>query len=1060
MRPTDVVKLEVKVGSTWVDYSEGIIDIGIIRGVQGYQYIWQQPESGILTLISRNPNLDPYNDENIRSGRQIRVKTDTSNIFTGRISEINVDYQPKGKPPQITLVAVDMVGTMALHTLSDGFTERLGDVMDIYGMFQELVMTNTTEIIGFTNPLRQGSPIWIASASEVTPSGSTALSVATTLSAAQIQFFYADTNNDMYLYTRMNQKKDEPIKLQFDSRGGATSYREIELTDNFDVLTNQLSIKNQGFNNNVIPLYTNQYSVSEWGPSRKEFTMQSSGIPAQQIDITDEIRDVIFADAVHPSKEIYYITWNGMLDVDAASDIDILDNVFIYHELDPEDIARKYGIIGIEHRITADDWNIKYYVKNHFVYDTNFPQPLIATDHPLGGTINDDITFTITNLDDIDTASATYAWKYAAGTTGNVVGSTFSTAQSPTINYALANVGMKYITCTVTDSYGFIKTSAPLQIQIFGAAPTPVTTSYTINPNDTAIYTFTATTTEATSYTFHWGDGTTYTTTNNIATHRYETQGTKSVYVVANNTFGSTQSATTTINVQFLQFPTAEVGTFPLRYIAITHPAQNLAGPGTVYPVFGRLQLNTSNAPLGSPTTDPQVNRALIGSWQENQQKEPNSTSPLGIQTYVTGNPQKINVQTGQTVTQDWVYYSMPTSGTFHTSTIFDMGAPFYDIKDIRLTFKNISTTGYASATWNVWITDNIEETFNFNTSRWWKIGTLNSGSIAPNGTSQVSITPLSYISLPLDAEPFPIFTYTVGNSADNVTGDKYTFSTDDFLTSAYLWNFGDGTTSTLQNPVKIYNSSGTRTVTLTKYDEYGNSESSSQTFTVNRVADNIGTFPVRYIKLKQNQFTSTGTTFSSQFFSPMLGAFKAKTSATNLDRLFNRPCITYTQSPSSVPLLWFDEGGSGVDDTQVIPSSSSPFLGTIAPDGVSGSYNIYPTNAITVGISNSTGGWNAAGIYPRRETIAGTGITEWEMIFDLQTPRYDISSLSLAFNRGNSTNLTSTSAKPSYEVYFSSNGTTWTKVANITVGSMPNSGPNGWYTSNASLTTGLPLNL
>ena len=600
--------------------------------------------------------------------------------------------------------------------------------------------------------------------------------------------------------------------------------------------------------------------------------------------------------------------------------------------------------------------------------------------------------------------------------------------------------GIKNIKCTVTDSYGFAKTSNQIAMTIYGAAPTAVTTSYTINPNDTAIYTFTATTTEATSYTFHWGDGETYTTANNVATHRYTTTGTKSVYVTASNIFGSTNSGTTSINVQFTPFPAAEVGTFPLRYIAISHEAANAAGPGTAYPVFGRLQLNTSNAPTGSPTTDPQVNRALIGSWQENQQKEPYSTSPLGIQTYVAGNPQKINVQTGQVYTQDWVYYSMPTSGTFHVSTIFDMGAAYYDIKDIRLTFKNISTTSYTSGEWNVWITDNINETFDFNTSRWWKIGTLNSGTIAPNGTSQVSITKLPYISLPLNAEPFPTFTYTVGNSSENVQGDKYTFSTDDFLTASYLWNFGDGTTSTLQNPVHAYATGGSKTVTLTKYDAYGNSESYSQTFTVNRLADQIGTTSVRYVKIKQNTFNATALRYS-----PLIGDLVLKTSATNLDRAFLKPIKTVTNTNTE----WWNANSTGSGYGPEADITSSAFAATL------NGYTLYKNTKMTGGYSQSSGGWYVAGYEPRATAI---GNTSFELIYDLGYSYKDIKTIAF---RGNRNNVgTSTSTKPSYEVYFSSDNVNWTKVANMSFSSMTNSGTNGWYSASISYTASLPLSI
>jgi hypothetical protein len=1036
MRLTDTITLEVKNNNTWVDYSEGITGLGVLRGVQGYQAIWQTPEAGVLTIITRNPNVDPYGNEDIRMGRDIRVKANNNVLFTGRITDINVDYQPKGKPPVTTLTAVDMIGTMALHALSDGFTERLGDVMDIYGLFQELEITDQTEIIGWNNPHREGSALWFGNASEVTASGSTALSVAKILAQTQIQFFYADRNNDMYLYNRMNKKRNDAIKLQFDSRGGATSYKEIELTDNFETLTNQLSIRNQGYNSNIVPLYTNQYSKNEWGQAKKDFTVQISALPAAQSSITNDIKDVIFQDSVHPSREIYSITWDGTLNTNAAATIDILDNVFVYHEVDPEDISRKYGIIGIEHKISDDEWTVKYYLKNHFIYDTNFPTPVIQTNHPLGGTINDDITFSVANAADIDLTSGTYSWRYEAGTLPiQLVGNVFSTSASPTVNYGPTETGVKNIRCTVTDSYGFTKQSNILSQQVSGAAPTAVTTSYTINQQDTAIYTFTATTTDATSYTFHWGDGTTYTTTQTSATHRYSTTGNKSVYVVANNGFGSTQSATTVINVAFTPFPAAQVGTWGLRYVALASPYQNLTGTGTVIPVYGRLQLNTSNAPAGNPSTDPQVNRALVGSYQTVALKEPYSTQPSGNN--AIANPTKINIQSGQSSIADWTYWSQTISGAFHNSYVFDMGAAYYDIDNIKITFKNISTTQTTSHTFNVWVTDNVEETFDFNTSNWYKIGTIYSGVLGPNAESSPSIVLDSSIpSLPLNLQPFPAFTYTIGNTSENIQGDKYTFSTGDFYTASYLWNFGDGTTSTLQNPIKTWSSSGSKTVTLTKYDQFGNAYSSSQTFTVTRIADQIGTTPVRYIKLKQNTFNATALRYS-----PLIGDFRARTSATNIDRAFQKPIKFVT--PTNVE--WWSASTTGA-----IPDiTTSTFAGTL--DGNTLYYNTKATGGY-----NNAGSWAVAGWEPRAVT---TGNTSFEWVIDLGQPRYDITYLSF---RGNRNGVgTSTSTRPTYEVYFSSDNVNWTKVANLShSSSMTNSGQNGWYSGNITMTQTLPLSI
>src|SRR5207253_1402294 len=53
-----------------------------------------------------------------------------------------------------------------------------------------------------------------------------------------------------------------------------------------------------------------------------------------------------------------------------------------------------------------------------------------------------------------------------------------------------------------------------------------------------------------------------------------------------------------------------------------------------------------------------------------------------------------------------------------------------------------------------------------------------------------------------------------------------------------YLWNFGDGGTSSVQNPIHTYSSTGSYTVTLTVSNSCGNNVS-SQSITVSNIGIN-----------------------------------------------------------------------------------------------------------------------------------------------------------------------------------------------------------------------------
>jgi PKD repeat protein len=60
------------------------------------------------------------------------------------------------------------------------------------------------------------------------------------------------------------------------------------------------------------------------------------------------------------------------------------------------------------------------------------------------------------------------------------------------------------------------------------------------------------------------------------------------------------------------------------------------------------------------------------------------------------------------------------------------------------------------------------------------------------------------------------------------VQGEPVQFKDESIAAVRWLWNFGDGTTSTLRNPEHVFNTAGTFTITLTVWDTVGNSKSMS----------------------------------------------------------------------------------------------------------------------------------------------------------------------------------------------------------------------------------------
>jgi len=680
MRAKDLITLEIKIDGVWTDYTDGILQIDIVRGIQSdFEGVWQQVEAGVLTFTSRNEGLDPYDNPAIRMGIPIRVLADNDPIFTGRINTSTVEYQPKGKPSITTIIAVDMIGTMALHTLRDTFKARLGDTMSATGMLQELVgvQSSTTdfEIVPFTNPFRLSSG---AGNARNVSSGTTALQMATKLGQTNLDFFYADKNDNFYLYQSKFSKRTQPPKLQFDSRGGATSYTDISVSNGFDALINQLSLNNTGGTTAPIgtstvriPLYQNDYSVQTWGSSSKELEIIIPNTTTKTSD-TDAFANLLFVSSVAPVRDVRSITFDAVKAPDEVHSIEIMDNIYIYHEANSFTINKPYGIMGIHHVIDENNWEITYNVANLAINEEILRVPTFTVT-PSTGTTATDFEFEITNYDPSEIASV--LWKFGNGAT--------STSLNPTYNYPLADVGSRTIELTVTNKYGFGVDATPYTLLVSGAAPTGVSWTYTANPANTALISINATATDVVSYTYNWGDGVIETGLGSTRSHVYATSGSKTVTVTAVNSFGSTPS-TQTISVTVPTTPTDQVGTLGVRYIKISQPL-TVNPSGYYFPLMSGFTAKTSTT---------LTNRADTAIHDFTMAFETNSSQPFGNQQWRTSTGASAGIDSNgacsstlfrTTGLRPW----NPFSGNTHWSIIIDLGAVYYDVKTLFMNFAS-----------------------------------------------------------------------------------------------------------------------------------------------------------------------------------------------------------------------------------------------------------------------------------------------------------------------------------------------------------------------------------
>ena len=95
-------------GGTWVDSTNGILQVDITRGIPQYDGCWSQVEPGQLTLRSRDLSL-----ASLALQIRIRIEVDGTSIFTGKVVDISTEYVPK-EDSIVTLIAFDELAALAL----------------------------------------------------------------------------------------------------------------------------------------------------------------------------------------------------------------------------------------------------------------------------------------------------------------------------------------------------------------------------------------------------------------------------------------------------------------------------------------------------------------------------------------------------------------------------------------------------------------------------------------------------------------------------------------------------------------------------------------------------------------------------------------------------------------------------------------------------------------------------------------------------------------------------------------------------------------------------------
>jgi PKD repeat protein len=747
MRANDTIQFFIKEGSTWIEYTEGILNIDITRGIDQYIGPWQQSDVGQITLTSRNENLDPYVNAQVRMNKEIRIVADNTPIFTGRISNIDVNYQPKGKDPIVTINGIDFLGTMKKHILSDTFIKTRPQSWTGIALLQDLGNT-PKEIEGYYNPIRLSYGGYFAGAGSI-PSGTSCYDALVARLSQQLGFIYANKNNEVIYYGHQDffpaggAPYEQASVIDFRSDGTGTSYKAINLNDGFERIVNQLSFSDGG-GEWVSPSYTNftswaqtsstyknTPSVNLWGSTLLTLPVTSSfnTVPPTNQQYSD-FANAIFIESANPQREVQEITWDALKNVSVAKNMEIFNNIDIYHEVDSLVIDRKYSVVGIKHRITESDWDMTLVLRNFYYVETSMPDPVVLVAEDATGDTNHYFNFSIDfPADQIQSV----LWNFGDNQT--------STSLTPSHKYS--SVGTKNVTVKVKNLFNWEKTSDPLQVTVVGAAPTN-TWTFAQSPTSWNTVEFMFTGYGANGYLWDFGDGTTSTLPNPV--HSFPSTGTRNVSLTCANTFG-TNTVTHPVTVTEPVNPPDETGTFAIRYLKIAQPSITLGYPlGNSNGVIQQLKYlkaktsNGVNLALNKPAISVNnvkgalsdnvylglINTACYGTNNFQKYQDWNWTlQPTRLtgdatnNAYVGINPQ-IDYDTGDCGKTQW-------------DLVIDLGANYNTIDQIQLT-GSWSGPSITKAVLSVYgSTDNVTYT---------KIGEFNVNGLASATSQQITMTP------------------------------------------------------------------------------------------------------------------------------------------------------------------------------------------------------------------------------------------------------------------------------------------------------------------------------
>ncbi len=481
------------------------------------------------------------------------------------------------------------------------------------------------------------------------------------------------------------------------------------------------------------------------------------------------------------------------------------------------------------------------------------------------------------------TGAATYLWHFGDGTS--------STLQNPTHIYITANTFT--VKLVITSANG-CKDSISRVITVF-AKPTAAFTAPPPQCISNNNFSFVNNSIGAASYLWYFGDGTTSIAQN--PTHSYVTPNAFTVKLVVTSINGCKDSISRTINV--FAKPTAAFTT-PAPQCIFNNSfsfANNSIGAATYLWIFGDGTTSTAQNPTHSYTTANAFTVKLIVT-NSNGCKDSLSriinVYPKPIPAFTTATPQCLstnnftftNTSTGGS-TYVWHFGDGTTSTLINPTHTYSVASGYTvklvvtsanGCKDSIIRAINVYANPVATFTPPAsQCSSNNNFSFVNNSvgpaTYLWSFGD-GTTSTAQNPTHSYTIANAFTVKLVVTnsngckdsmtsivnvyAKPIPAFTTP---SPQCFSNNNFTFNNNSVGANTYLWNFGDGNTSTDLAPTHTYATAGNYTTKLMVTNNYGCADSTSDVTNVLAVPTPAFIAPVAQCILNNNfTFTNTST--------------------------------------------------------------------------------------------------------------------------------------------------------------------------------------------------------